>query len=54
MKKKDSNNTNVDELRMQIAKAEMEISTRRAKNTNMAKNLKKQLARKLTELNIKK
>ncbi len=54
MKKKDLTNINIDELRTQIGKAQMEISTRRAKNTNVAKNLKKTLARVLTKLNMTK
>ncbi len=54
MKKKDLTNINVSDLRAQIAKAQMEIVTRKAKNTNAAKNLKRTLAQKLTELNISK
>lgn len=48
MKKKDLATIKVDDLRAQIAKAQMEISTKRAKNTNAAKNLKKTLAQVLT------
>jgi len=44
----------IDELRTQIAKAQMEISTKRLKNTNVAKNLKMKLAQELTKLNIAK
>lgn len=48
MKKKDLSNLKANELRQQIAKAQMEISTKRMKNTNAAKNLKKLLAKVLT------
>lgn len=44
----------IGELRAQIAKAQMELATRRGKNTNAAKNLKKKLAQELTKLNLKK
>lgn len=56
MKNKDVTNVNISDTRVQIAKLEMEISTRRMKNTNAAKVLKKTLARALTaaKLNSKK
>lgn len=53
MKKKDLTNVKVDELRAQISKVQMELATRRSKNTNVAKNLKKTLAQVLTNLKNK-
>lgn len=53
MKKKDLTNLKAADLRAQINRAQMEIATRRSKNTNVAKNLKKTLAQVLTSLNEK-
>lgn len=53
MKKKDLTNIKVSDLRAQINSAQMEIATRRSKNTNVAKNLRKTLAQVLTSLNKK-
>lgn len=38
----------IDELRSQIVKAKMEMATRKLKNTNFIKNLRRDLARTLT------
>lgn len=45
--------TSISDLRAQILKARMDISTKRVKNTNVAKNLKRKLAQELTKLNLK-
>lgn len=49
MKKKDLKNVTPEELRKQIARGMVEMKSRKIKNTNMVKNLKKDLARLLTE-----
>lgn len=54
MKNKNVTNINIPDLREQIAKLKMEISTRRMKNTNAAKNLKITLARALTNERLNK
>ncbi len=52
MKKKDLTQVKEADLRMQISNAQMQIATRRLKNTNAAKNLRKLLAQFLTHAKV--
>ena len=49
--KKQTNKT-LEEVRKDLAEARLRIAAKQEKNTNMAKNLRREIARKETEKNV--